>query len=55
MDRALNFYRNSADKAREFLAFGQPERREAADLPELAAYTVVASMIYNLDEAITHE
>ena len=54
-DRALNYYRNSADEAREFLAFGQPERREAADLPELAAYTVVASMIYNLDEAITHE
>lgn len=58
--RALSHYRQAVSDAAELLRFGQPELQpelNPADekQAELAAYLVVASMILNLDEAITHE
>ena len=55
MNRALSYYRDAPADAVELLRFGQPEHQQSDFPTELAAYTVVASMIYNLDEAITHE
>lgn len=53
--RALDYYRVHPSDASTFLARGHfvPEPSLAA--PELAALTIVASMLFNLDEAITHE
>ena len=53
--RALDYYRMHPSDASTFLARGHfvPEPSLAA--PKLAALTIVASMLFNLDEAITHE
>ena len=53
--RALDYYRMHPSDASTFLARGHfvPEPSLAA--PELAALTIVASMLFNLDEAISHE
>jgi hypothetical protein len=55
LNQALRHYRASPKEAATFLNFGQPENRRANSPVELASYTVVATMILNLDEAITHE
>ncbi len=52
---ALDAYRQFPDQAAALLDFGQPERRPEEASPELAAAMVVASLVLNLDEAITHE
>ena len=41
--------------ATEFLDFGQPENSVVDRVEEIAAFTTMASMIFNLDEAMTHE
>lgn len=48
-------YRQSPDEARMLLDFGQPERNVDQQMADTAAYTVLASLVLNLDEAITHE
>lgn len=59
--RALAHYKAHTEEAKALLDFGQPERNpvrlrnKQESLPEIAACMLVASMIYNLDEAITHE
>ena len=52
-DRALLYYGANANAATSFVAVGQRPPVKAA--AELAATMLVASMILNLDEAITHE
>jgi len=55
LDRALDRYRaNPADAAKFLASVGAPAD-SSQQPPELAAYTVVASLVQNLDEAITHE
>jgi len=54
-DRALEFYRAHPDVAVKFLTRGQFVPDPKLSMPELAAHTTVASMLFNLDEAITHE
>ncbi len=48
-------YANSADKARQLLSSGESPRDAGIAAGELAAWTNVATMILNLDEAITKE
>ena len=48
-------YRKHPADAEKFLRIGQRKPAAGTDLPELAAWTVVASLALNLDEAITHE
>jgi hypothetical protein len=54
-DRALDHYRNHPGDAVTFLARGQFEPDPLLPAPELAAHTMVASLLFNLDEAMTHE
>ena len=54
-DRALDYYRNHPDDAVTFLARGQFEPDLSLPASELAAHTIVASLLFNLDEAMTHE
>lgn len=60
LNHATEHYAKDTRDANELLDFGQPETRfvgepPASDPQELAAYMVVASMVFNLDEAMTHE
>jgi hypothetical protein len=54
-DRALDHYRNHPGDAVTFLARGQFEPDPSLPAAELAAHTMVASLLFNLDEAMTHE
>ncbi|NBV22122.1 MAG: DUF1553 domain-containing protein [Proteobacteria bacterium] len=54
-DRALTHYRTQAEDAGKLVSSAQTRPDPKANPAELAAYTVVASLVYNLDEAITHE
>jgi hypothetical protein len=51
---ARAYYRAHPAEAAKFLKVGQ-RNPAGTDQPELAAWTVVASLALNLDEAITHE
>jgi hypothetical protein len=53
--KARDHYRAQPAAAAQFLRVGQRTHAEGADLSELAAWTVVASLTLNLDEAITRE
>ena len=55
-ERAVSFYECEPGAAGELLTFGQPEYHATeADTAQVAAHLLVASMIFNLDEAINHE
>ena len=54
LNEARAYYRQHPAAAAKFLKIGQRNPAQA-DQPELAAWTVVASLALNLDEAITHE
>jgi hypothetical protein len=54
----LNFernYRADGRAAKEYLAQGKSAVRPGTEVAELAAYTAIASLMLNLDEAITKE
>jgi hypothetical protein len=51
----LERYRKAPDAAVKLVSVGESPRDERLDAGELAAYTAVAGMILNLDEAITKE
>ena len=46
-------YRNDAKAAEKLLSVGESPRSKDVDAAELAAWTIVASAILNLDEAVT--
>ena len=48
-------YRADNNAAKKLLSIGESPRNEKLDVAELAAYATVASLILNLDEAITRE
>lgn len=53
--RARDYYQAHLDEAEKFLSLGQNAASRNHPIAELAACTVVSSMILNLDETITHE
>ncbi|QOV88682.1 PSD1 and planctomycete cytochrome C domain-containing protein [Humisphaera borealis] len=53
--RATDYYKAHPTDADKFLKVGQQAADPALDAPSLAANMLAASMILNLDEAITHE
>jgi hypothetical protein len=52
-DAQVDVYRNDPAAAAKLLAVGESARDTKLDVPELAAWTTVASVILNLDETIT--
>jgi len=55
LHKHLEHYRGNPDAARKLVSAGESVRDAEIDMVELAAYTVTASLILNLDEAITKE
>ena len=55
LEQARSHYRSKPTDAEKFLHVGQRKHAPGTDLAELAAWTVVASLTLNLDEAITRE
>ena len=55
LDRFTRRYQADPKAAEEILANGDSPRDKALDTTQLAAYTVAASLILNLDEVITNE
>ncbi|MEO0415864.1 MAG: DUF1553 domain-containing protein, partial [Verrucomicrobiota bacterium] len=53
--KTLNYYLSEVEQALQLLSVGQQDMPEADAAPEMAARMTVASMLLNLDEAITHE
>ena len=54
-DRSLEHYRKHPDQAEQLVRVGQQQSVPATGLADLAAVMLVANMVLNLDEAITHE
>jgi hypothetical protein len=48
-------YRRDRKSAKEFVKHGDSPQDIRADTRELAAYTSIASLILNLDEAVTKQ
>ncbi|WP_437205699.1 PSD1 and planctomycete cytochrome C domain-containing protein [Planctomicrobium sp. SH664] len=55
LQQAADYYTRNPEEARKLLEFGQPEREPECHPERVAPCLILASMIYNLDEAITHE
>jgi hypothetical protein len=53
LDSALTTFRKQPDDAMKLVTTGATPPRKDADVPELAAWTLLASQILNLDETIT--
>ena len=53
LDSALATFRKQTDDAMKLITTGETPPRKDADVPELAAWTLLASQILNLDETIT--
>jgi hypothetical protein len=48
-------YRADPRTAEDYLSYGEAERNKHLNTADLAAYATVASLIFNLDEAVTKE
>jgi hypothetical protein len=55
LDKFMTHYRANPKDAELYLSHGRSPRSTKTSVPELAAWTAVASIILNLDEAITKE
>jgi hypothetical protein len=52
-ERQLAVYRQDRAAALKLLSVGESPRNEKLDVPELAAWTVIANTVLNLDETLT--
>jgi hypothetical protein len=50
---ATEHFKSDAEAAKQLLGFGESKRDESLDVAEHAAWTIVASAIFNLDETLT--
>ena len=48
-------YRADPKSAESYLSYGEAVRNAVLNPADLAAYTTVANLIFNLDEAVTKE
>ncbi|MDB4794391.1 PSD1 and planctomycete cytochrome C domain-containing protein [Pirellulaceae bacterium] len=55
LELARSYYNSSPEQARQFLDFGQLENKVTNNHVEIAAYMIVANLVFNLDEAISRE
>jgi len=53
LNRFVQRYANDADAATKLITMGQSEPAKTIDARELAAYTLLANLILNLDESVT--
>jgi hypothetical protein len=53
LTRQIDRYRADEKAARKLLAVGESPRDDSLPPAELAAYTILASVILNLDETVT--
>ena len=53
LDAALEQFRAAPDDAAKLVSTGETPAPEHADVPELAAWTLMASLVLNLDETLT--
>ena len=51
----LGSFRAKPEEVKQFLSVGERRNNPKLDVPELAAYATIASLILNLDEAITKQ
>ena len=54
-NRFLDYYRTHPDDAAKYLSEGQSPRDQSIAPAELAAYTAAASLLLNMDEAVTKQ
>ena len=54
-DAQLKTFQSQADAAEKLLAYGEAPRNKQLEANELAAYTMVANVLLNLDETVTKE
>jgi hypothetical protein len=52
LEQFLGFYRSDAEAAKKLVAVGESKADEKLDKAELAAWTMLASQVMNLDEAM---
>ena len=55
LENASNKYKTNPEAADKLLAVGEAKRDESLPADELAAWTIIASSILNLDETLTRE
>jgi len=55
LQTTLGYYRDHPDDAEALIRQGQAPVETSVPAAELAAYTVLANTVLNLDEAVTHE
>jgi len=55
LDRRLDAYRRDRQGALKLVSVGESPRNPRLDVAELAAYTTVTSVIFNLDETVTKQ
>lgn len=54
-DSQLKLFQSNKEAAAQLLAYGDAARNQQLDVNELAAYTMVANVLLNLDETVTKE
>jgi hypothetical protein len=55
LEKYLTRYRGSPKSAEELVSHGEAARDKSLDVVELAAHTAIASVLLNLDEAISKD